>query len=93
MDVWLKTLVSAACLTVVGAVGWFAYAQRQDALELAAFQNWIVEAEKDERQDRCRESLANWDAGNFEEVRLVYGRAAESAIGFCRAVLDVVPPR
>lgn len=98
MDGWLKWLVAITCLAVLGAIGWWIWSDRQEAIaaEVAARRAAIAtevaaQADLDRRRARqveeCRDDLAAWDRGDRAAVLEKYNPRVVTALDNCRALV------
>lgn len=89
MENWLKALIAAACVAVIGAVAIYFYNDVKQKRQEREFRAGAEAASKDAQYRQCKDVVGAWDLGNRQPAQRQYGSSAESGIFFCRSIVEI----
>lgn len=91
-----KLLVGAACVAVIGAVGWWGYGELKASQVRAQNEAVAWRAEFDKKREReaetlrqCIEITEAWSLGDKGPAVKLYGDMAEGVIDGCRGTIEI----
>ncbi|MBQ0802980.1 MAG: hypothetical protein KBT76_14710 [Sulfitobacter litoralis] len=90
MDGWLKALISAACVAVIGSAGWFVLSGNRDNEPQLETSKMVRSIEKARHRKDCERYVGLWQSGNRLAVKREFGDYSESMITSCLLVLEIV---
>jgi len=84
MDGWLKALIAAACVAVIGSAGWFAFGSSRDPEPWIDTSKAVEDLEAYRQRKDCERYVKQWDSGQKNAVRREFGDHSQSIVDTCR---------
>ena len=89
MDGWLKALIAAACVAVIGSASWFVLSGNHDNEPQIETSKMVRSIEKARHRKDCERYVGLWQSGNRLAVKREFGDHSDSMIKSCLLILEI----